>query len=861
MSQKRDDVTRCRYCGEKLSLLQRLSRADYCNAQHRDAYQRDQEKLALGRLQQVVTEGREAELAGQLRKGASKLEAPAEDNWPEEPQQQTQPGRRIEAAPAPAASIPAKTESQRVTAPPSPPAPTRRPVRGVEYEETGGDAASGQRLCGPICSSDVAALGRITPALQMHEPEDLGSGMQRMPESATELRTPRIQSVEGRQLGIHVPSNEGERRGRESATRSEIPLHSGMRFPALSIQSVAWTDAVERERLSWAGIPPLAGLIQIAGPQTLRFEARLRKPMPLPEHPAGNPVRAYQPGLARGGGVPSMAGAIRGLGTWRTRFGSEGNLRPQWESDLLEMTVTADWQPRYPAFYTTSPWAGEGFEQIFGLGAGHGPGEGGDGIDTSTPEGMMTLLENLGPGPGGGLGPGQGGAPSLSRSVGGTDSGAAAGSETAQASRVGSFGGAMSGRGTGTGPDVDLNLGAAELAPAAQTAAAGRAAGPGLGAGAGPGLGSGSGSAGGSSIADGTFLSRLGPDPSSAGRGKGPGIFNGKASGNGVGDGAGSGSGDGRGVVSIEAVAALVKAARQSDRSRTPLRDIEIGLLNHAAEPRLAEPLAWRGLTEGCARGLAGRGPIWIKAPFELPASAGAQGSCQVNAEHLPAAIPRAPLRPLELAAPVLPVLEIAPEQDWNQTWLQPIPGAGERLPVEAGHLEVQSKALVPEHRILASPTGGAGQLQPTVRLPEPWIEPALFAAQLSGRLVEALPVLPAEPRIPVRPNLVGSQGDRRLELGGLESPGTRWVLLRGSEEAATFRLSLDHLRAQEPGTPRAAEWGPVSAPRPAAATRAGLAPSRGFVHHDLNLQWKAAEPWLEPVMCQFGSARGGVWG
>ena len=88
MSPKRDDGTRCRYCGEKLPLLQRLSRADYCNAQHRDAYQRDQEKLAISRLQQVVTEGREAELAGQLRNSRAKAEAA---NWPEDPAPQEQP--------------------------------------------------------------------------------------------------------------------------------------------------------------------------------------------------------------------------------------------------------------------------------------------------------------------------------------------------------------------------------------------------------------------------------------------------------------------------------------------------------------------------------------------------------------------------------------------------------------------------------------------------------------------------------------------------------------------------------------------------------------------------------------------------
>ncbi len=819
MSPKRDDGTRCRYCGEKLPLLQRLSRADYCNAQHRDAYQRDQEKLAMSRLQQVVTEGREAELAGQLRTSRAKAEAA---NWPEDPPPPAQP---------------------KQLAPP--------PVQGIEYDDPYEAAVSGPRLCGPICSSDVAATGRIKPAPLNHEPEELGPGLRRMPESATDLHAPRMQSVEGRQLGIDVPSSEGERRGKETATSSAAPLNSGMRFPALSIQSVGWTDAVERERLSWAGIPPLAGLIQIAGPQTLRFEPRLRKPMPLPEHPAGNPVRAYQPGLARGGGVPSMAGAIRGLGTWRTRFGSEGNLRPQWESDLVDMTVAASWQPRYPAFYTTSPWAGEGLEQIFGLGPGHGPGEGGDGIDTSTSEGMMTLLENLGPGPGGGFGPGQGGAPTVARSVGAADS-AGTGNGAAWGMPMGGSGvgaSAVTGFGAedGAGAGSHLGAGATSTSP---VAAGSHGAGPGWGAG----------SSGTSSLIDGAFLSRLGAADASAGRGKGPGLFKGKASGNGVGDGAGSGTGDGRGVVSLEAVAALVKAARQSDRTRTPLRDIEIGLLNHAAAPKLAEPLRWRGLTEGCARGLAKRGPIWVKAPFELPASAGGAGTRSIGPEQLPIAIPRAPLRHLELAPAVLPALELAPEQDWNQAWLQPIEGAGGHQPVEAEHLSAQSKALVPEHRVPAPPTGLAGQPLPTVTLPEPWIEPADFAVELSGRLAEPEQAPPARPRLPERPAGTVHTADRYLELRGLERPGTKWVLLRGSEEAATFRLSLDHLRAQEPGQPRAAEWGPVAACR-AAAGSAGLAPSRGFVHHDLDLQCEAAEPMREPVMCQFGSARGGVWG
>jgi len=62
----------------------------------------------------------------------------------------------------------------------------------------------------------------------------------------------------------------------------------------------------------------------------------------------------------------------------------------------------------------------------------------------------------------------------------------------------------------------------------------------------------------------------------------------------------------------------------------------------------------------------------------------------------------------------------------------------------------------------------------------------------------------------------------------------------------------------QEPGVPRETEWGPVGSsrqPRPA-----GLPASRGIVHRDLSLQRTAAEPLLEPLICRFGSARGGLW-
>jgi hypothetical protein len=44
----------CRHCGSKLGLLQRLSKQEFCSAEHRKAYLREQEQLALECLQQSV---------------------------------------------------------------------------------------------------------------------------------------------------------------------------------------------------------------------------------------------------------------------------------------------------------------------------------------------------------------------------------------------------------------------------------------------------------------------------------------------------------------------------------------------------------------------------------------------------------------------------------------------------------------------------------------------------------------------------------------------------------------------------------------------------------------------------------------
>jgi hypothetical protein len=270
ISQGRDDTTRCRYCGEKLSLLQRLSRSEYCNAQHKDAFQRDQNELALGRLQQVAVEGREAEVSGKLAR--VKARGPSDGEWPEEP---------TDREPLPPPRQAKETYAQA-------------PVAGVEYDDEEAGLPTSPRLCGAVCYTDVAAYGSSRPAAPANAPEAFTGEHERMPESAVEVTSRRtLRPVEDQQ-GLRVASLEGERQERKPDSPLEAQTYSGVRFPALAVHhTIDWSEALERERRSQAGVPPLAGLIQIAGPQTLRFEPRLRRPMALPEHPAGNPVRSY----------------------------------------------------------------------------------------------------------------------------------------------------------------------------------------------------------------------------------------------------------------------------------------------------------------------------------------------------------------------------------------------------------------------------------------------------------------------------------------------------------------------------------------------------------------------------------------
>ncbi len=760
----------------------------------------------MGRLQQVVAEGGEAE--GSNRLGQESLpEVPdAGGEWPE------------------ALNLEEATESSE------PVGAETQPVAAETQEDAGDRQHAAMPLCGPIYGSEAAATGSCLPAAPEQHAVEMGSALGRIPGVPVESSPLRVPTARGVRLEFAIPSQAGERRGRHIEQGSEVSHGGGMRFPALSIQSVDWSDAIERERQSWAGIPPLAGLIQIAGPQTLRFEPRQKTPMALPEHPAVNPVRAYKPGLARGAGVPGMAGAIRGLGKWRTRFGSEGRLVPQWESGLEEVSLAPDWKPRYPVFYTTKPWDGDGLEQIFGLGPGTGVLSESEGNDPPSPQEIDgTLIGN-----------------SVLAVVSAAHSGAGSGSGTGPSSGDGSG----SSTGSGAGRDqVAALLGTRSGLGGATASHAG--------------TGSGSASKGGSLT--GRPSNAFGGAVAGAGGGLGSGTGSGWAGGQipgpdrngGLGTGGAEESG---GVVSLESVAALVKAARQSDRSRTPLRDIEVKLMQTPAAPRGAVAGRWRGMCEGQARDLPNWGPLWTKVPYEVPT----QGLAFEQRELLPEATvtpaPKivGPKRPVALK-PAWPALEVAAQQEWNHEWLSP--AAGPVALRVAGDLEckLRSSVRVPTHEPSPRRAGGAAGLQAVANLPEPWVE-----IQDSGIVpAQTLPKpsirIPDKPWLPVRRASGPPQPPRRLEMRSLERPGSRWVLLRGSEEAATFRLGLDHLRLSEPAPPpQAAEWGPVGLHNNMPNKQAsGLPGSRGFVHGESSLQRTVAEPMLEPAICLFGSARG----
>jgi hypothetical protein len=109
-------VGRCRRCGERLSLIQRLQAQDFCSPEHKLEFQREQESVALARLQQT----------------ASNLRKPPEAGRPLPRKEGSSAGSRgtIETKSSP---IPPEAGFREDWTPPKPPAPLPPALREVEW--------------------------------------------------------------------------------------------------------------------------------------------------------------------------------------------------------------------------------------------------------------------------------------------------------------------------------------------------------------------------------------------------------------------------------------------------------------------------------------------------------------------------------------------------------------------------------------------------------------------------------------------------------------------------------------------------------------------------------------------------------
>lgn len=69
---------RCRRCGEKLSLLQRLQGQDFCSPEHKAEFQREQEEMALARLQQTASNLKKPDAKPVTRTGLRDVSSPSD---------------------------------------------------------------------------------------------------------------------------------------------------------------------------------------------------------------------------------------------------------------------------------------------------------------------------------------------------------------------------------------------------------------------------------------------------------------------------------------------------------------------------------------------------------------------------------------------------------------------------------------------------------------------------------------------------------------------------------------------------------------------------------------------------------------
>jgi hypothetical protein len=110
---------------------------------------------------------------------------------------------------------------------------------------------------------------------------------------------------------------------------------------------------------------------------------------------------------------------------------------------------------------------------------------------------------------------------------------------------------------------------------------------------------------------------------------------------------------------------------------------------------------------------------------------------------------------------------------------------------------------------------------------------------------------------------VLSGDGRQQLHMGALKRPTGQWIVMQSGPEVVRFRLTIEPAGfGQDPGA-EPLKWNVPDALRSASSPPAppvGLPASRGFVFHEIVLAAGAPEPLREPVLCQFGSARGGLW-
>jgi hypothetical protein len=280
MFEGKTDDSQCRFCGNKLSLIQRLSRSGFCSANHRSEYQRRQEELALERL------GLNKQKAG------PPTPPPAP---PPEPELELEPADTdqhyesfiIEEAP--------EDETQVED-----PAPA---FASFVYLDAVADYTR------EPCLTDSQALD--DPFWHLHHPdlEIAGTGKQWSPPGDTGLAEV-ARLVRGITASAWLDPSE------------EDPKVKLVYPPAATLIPFSLDECGTGTE---AEGPPLAGPVPMSGPQSLRFEPCVSRPEPAPEELGTSPSAGVRYRHKHSQAL-RMAASVRGV--WKTRFGQEGSLTP-----------------------------------------------------------------------------------------------------------------------------------------------------------------------------------------------------------------------------------------------------------------------------------------------------------------------------------------------------------------------------------------------------------------------------------------------------------------------------------------------------------------------------------------------------